>query len=199
MLDHVFTDAIGAIRDALETALLERQAFEERFQVDVLLGDTTWETTYSLPGEGIEPHVQVDITMMWATWAQTAYRSWYLSEAVDEPPRIAISLSFRLQQMKSRLDPDRVVTVLPQQSVDIGAAPLQRQTSRIELEFDQDQTELGWSIEVSYQGEYELPESVLADGSELDEQLSDLGGWISSMLIRLGDIGVEHLPPNQDH
>jgi len=39
MLDHVFTDAIGAIRDALETALLERQAFEERFQVDVLLGD----------------------------------------------------------------------------------------------------------------------------------------------------------------
>ena len=38
MLDHVFTDAIGALRDALERALLERQAFEERFQADVLLG-----------------------------------------------------------------------------------------------------------------------------------------------------------------
>ena len=38
MLDHVFTDAIGALRDILEQALLERQAFEERFQVDVLLG-----------------------------------------------------------------------------------------------------------------------------------------------------------------
>ena len=41
MLDHVFTDAIGALRDSLERAFLERQAFEERFQVDVLLGDAT--------------------------------------------------------------------------------------------------------------------------------------------------------------
>ena len=42
MLDHVFTDAIGALRDAMENALLERQAFEEHFQADVLLGDLTW-------------------------------------------------------------------------------------------------------------------------------------------------------------
>ena len=35
MLDHVFTDAIGALRDAMEQAFLERQAFEERFQADV--------------------------------------------------------------------------------------------------------------------------------------------------------------------
>ena len=28
MLDHVFTDAIGALRDALEKAMLERQAFD---------------------------------------------------------------------------------------------------------------------------------------------------------------------------
>jgi len=52
MLDHVFTDAIGALREALHGALLERQAFEERFQADVLLGDLTWETSYALPGEG---------------------------------------------------------------------------------------------------------------------------------------------------
>ena len=39
MLDHVFTDAISALREAFEAALLERQAFEEHFQVDVLLGD----------------------------------------------------------------------------------------------------------------------------------------------------------------
>ena len=36
MLDHVFTDAIAALRDAFEDALLERQAGEERFQTDVL-------------------------------------------------------------------------------------------------------------------------------------------------------------------
>ena len=56
MLDHVFTDAIGALRDTVESALLERQAFEERFQADVLLGDLTWETPYlgraARPGPG---------------------------------------------------------------------------------------------------------------------------------------------------
>lgn len=53
MLDHVFTDAISALRDAFEAAFLERQPFEEHFQADVLLGDLTWETTYGLPGEGV--------------------------------------------------------------------------------------------------------------------------------------------------
>ncbi|HET8931310.1 MAG TPA: hypothetical protein VFN21_11680, partial [Acidimicrobiales bacterium] len=78
MLDHVFTDAIGALRDAVEGAFLERQAFEERFQADVLLGDLTWETSYSLPGEGAPPRTRADLTLAWPTWAQTAYRSWYI-------------------------------------------------------------------------------------------------------------------------
>ena len=86
MLDHVFTDAIGALREALHGALLERQAFEERFQADVLLGDLTWETSYALPGEGTPPRVQADITMDWPTWAQTAYRSWYIGETIEDPP-----------------------------------------------------------------------------------------------------------------
>ena len=67
MLDHVFTDAIGALRDALEQAMLERQAFEERFQSDVLLGDLTWETSYGLPGEGNPPRVRADLTLEWPT------------------------------------------------------------------------------------------------------------------------------------
>ena len=92
MLDHVFTDAIGALRDALERALLERQAFEERFQSDILLGDLTWETSYGLPGEGSPPRVRVDITLDWPTWAQTAYRSWYIGDDMDEGPRIEIEI-----------------------------------------------------------------------------------------------------------
>ena len=84
MLDHVFTDAIGALRDAMENAFLERQAFEERFQADVLLGDLTWETSYGLPGEGSPPRVRADITMDWPTWAQTSYRNWYIGEPFDE-------------------------------------------------------------------------------------------------------------------
>ena len=43
---------------------------------NVLLGDMTWETSYGLPGEGLPPRVQADITLEWPTWAQTAYRAW---------------------------------------------------------------------------------------------------------------------------
>ena len=37
MLDHVFADAIGALRTALEEAMLERKAIEERFTTDALM------------------------------------------------------------------------------------------------------------------------------------------------------------------
>src|SRR5947207_11125280 len=83
MLDHVFTDAIGALRDAFEGAFLERQAFEEHFQVDVLLGDVTWETSYGLPGEGLPPRVVAHITFDWPTWSQKAYRLWFVEEVVE--------------------------------------------------------------------------------------------------------------------
>ena len=83
MLDHVFTDAISALRDAFEAAFLERQAFDEHFQVDVLLGDLTWETSYGLPGEGQPPRVVAHITFDWPTWSQTSYRRWYVDEVLD--------------------------------------------------------------------------------------------------------------------
>ncbi len=83
MLDHVFTDAISALRDAFEAAFLERQAFEEHFQVDVLLGDITWETSYGLPGEGQPPRVVAHVTFDWPTWSQTAYRRWYVDEELE--------------------------------------------------------------------------------------------------------------------
>lgn len=193
MLDHVFTDAIGAIRDAFETALLERQAFEERFNVDVLLGDTTWETTYCLPGEGEDPRVQVDITMVWPTWAQTAYRSWYIGEDIDDPPRISIELAFRVQHLAVRPDPAALLSTFPDRSSDIGSDPLRRDTTTLELIHDFNITEQGWAIETTFVGDYELPESALADGSEIDEHLGGLGVWIASLLVKLGDLDVEYL------
>ena len=113
MLDHVFTDAIGALRDAFENALLERQAFEERYQIDVLLGDSTWETSYSLPGEGLPPRVQADITLGWPTWAQSSYRSWYIGEPIDEPPRIEIEIVLRVQRLRHQPDPGPILQVMP--------------------------------------------------------------------------------------
>src|SRR5262247_66239 len=118
MLDHVFTDAIGALRDSLERALLERQAFEERFQVDVLLGDTSWETSYGLPGEGLPPRVQADISLLWPTWARTSDRTWYLGEEVDEPPRIEIELVYRMQRLREEPALASVLDLLPETSPD---------------------------------------------------------------------------------
>lgn len=195
MLDHVFTDAIGALRDAFENALLERQAFEERFQVDVLLGDMTWETSYGLPGEGLPPRVQADITLDWPTWAQTAYRSWYIGEPFDEGPRIEIEIVLRVQRLKTSPEPKPLLDVLPTQSPQIGRERLDRSGPTIETLYTNDLEDAEYAIEVSYEGYYELDEATLADGSILDDHFSAMGGWISSTLVRVGDLTYDFLPP----
>jgi hypothetical protein len=198
MLDHIFTDAIGALRDVLERALLERQAFEERFQVDVLLGDVTWETSYGLPGEGLPPRVQADITLEWSTWSQTTYREWYLTEDLDEPPRITVEIVLRLQRLTAAPDPAMILDVLPVESPTIGGDTLVRSTPTLETIYESDLSEPRFAFEVSYEGEYELDEAALADGSVLDERLGTLGGWISSTLVRLGDLDLGYHPPDED-
>jgi hypothetical protein len=197
MLDHVFTDAIGALREALENALLERQAFEERFQTDILLGDTTWETTYGLPGEGLPPRVRADISLLWPTWSQTSYRNWYIGESVDEPPRIDIEIVLRIQRLAEPVDPQQVLAVLPEASPPIGTESLSRIGHTLETIFTGDETDPEYAIEVSYEGTYELEEEGLSDGTALDKDFSAMGGWISSTLVRLGDLKFTYRPADQ--
>jgi len=195
MLDHVFTDAIGALRDAFESAMLERQAFEERFHQDILLGDMTWETSYALPGEGLPPRVQADITLTWPTWAQSAYRSWYLGDEMDDPPRIDVEIILRLQRLAQSPDPHSLVDSLPEQSPAIGSEHLDRSGPTVETHWPLDLSTPEYAIEVSYEGTYELDEATLADGSILDDHFSAMGGWISSTLVRVGDLEFDFLPP----
>lgn len=195
MLDHVFTDAIGALRDAFESALLERQAFEERFQADVLLGDMTWETSYGLPGEGSPPRVQIDITLEWPTWSQTAYRLWYIGEPFDEAPRIDIEMTIRVQRLASSPDPSALLAVLPDESPPIGSDRLERSGPTIQTHFPVDLDNPEHAIEVSYEGSYEIDEATLVDGSTLDEHVGAMGGWISSTLVKVGDLDWDFLPP----
>ncbi|HPB44428.1 MAG: hypothetical protein M9952_06025 [Microthrixaceae bacterium] len=198
MLDHVFTDAIGALRDALERALLERQALEERFQSDVLLGDLTWETSYSLPGEGAPPRIQVDLSLAWPTWSQTAYRSWYLEEELDDPPHIDIEIVVRIQRLSAPPDPRIVLDALPTESPPIGGERLHRSGPTLESAYSDDLEIVEHAIEVSYDGSYELDENVLADGGNLDTDFAAMGGWISATLVRLGDLAMPHLPTADD-
>jgi hypothetical protein len=197
MLDHVFTDAIGAMSDAMVGALLERQAFEERFQVDILLGDVTWETSYGLPGEGSPPRVRADITLDWPTWAQTAYRSWYIGEPFEEAPEIIVEITLRIQRLAERPDPEAVLAVLPAESPTIGADRLERSGPTIEQVYGHDLGSGEYAIEVSYEGVVPLEEAALADGSILDHRFGAMGGWVASTLVRLGDLQLAFLPPEE--
>lgn len=198
MLDHVFTDAIGALRDALERALLERQAFEERLQADVLLGDLTWETSYGLPGEGTPPRVRADLTLDWPTWSQAAYRSWYIDEELTELPRIDIEVVLRIQRLVKPPEPADVLGAIPRESPEISGERLHRSGPTVETVHNAKLTESEHAFEVSYEGSYELAEEALADGSILDDHFSAIGGWISSTLVKLGDLSLEYLPPADD-
>jgi len=192
MLDHVFTDAIGALRDALEGALLERMIPEEHFQVDVLLGDVTWETSYGLPGEGTPPRVRADITLDWSTWSQSAFRSWLRREEIDDDPRIEISVVLRLQRLVEPPMPADVVSVLPEESPPIGREGLRRTAPTVETAYTEALEPIGHALELAFEGGYDLHDKVLSDGSLLDDQFSALGGWIAAMLVRLGDLPLAY-------
>lgn len=192
MLDHVFTDAIGALRDALEEALLERMALDEHFQIDVLTGDTTWETSYGLPGEGIPARVRADITLDWPTWSQSAFRSWLRSEEPDEDPRIEISVVLRVQGLASVPDPTAVMAGVPDQSKPIGTVTLERTAPTVETAYAADLQPTGHAMEFGFEGAYELDDKTLGDGALLDDHFASMGGWIASMLVQLGDLSLTY-------
>lgn len=198
MLDHVFTDAIGAVRDALEAARLERQALEERFHADILLGDVIWETSYALPGEGSPPRAQVDLTLEWPTWAQTAYRTWYLDAELTDRPHISLDVVFRVQHLESPPSPATVMAALPAQGPTVGDGVLEGIGPTVETVYEADLTVASHAIEISYHGSVELDEATLEDGSALDATFAAIGGWIATGLVRLGDLPFAYLPPSED-
>ena len=191
MLDHVFTDAISALRDAFEAAFLERQPFEEHFQSDVLLGDLTWETSYGLPGEDNPPRVVAHITFDWPSWSQTAYREWYVEEVLDRLPAIEIEIVFRVQGMSEPLDPAKVFALTPEVSPLIGEGRLERAGVTAEIAYlDGEEGAPEHAMEATYEGLYELAEAALDDGAStlLDDHFGALGGWIAATLVKLADL-----------
>jgi hypothetical protein len=195
MLDHVFMDAIGALREAFDGALLERHAQEERLQVDILLGDVSWETSYSLPGEGVPPRVVAEITLEWPTWSQTAYRSWRIGEGFDEPPEIDVEVVIRVQRLAGTPEPSAVVGILPEEGPALGDEPLTRSAPTVERMYDLELAPTETAVEVSYEGVYALSETALTDEGSPAADFVALGGWIASSLVKLGDLKLEFRPP----
>src|SRR5271169_7091725 len=150
VLDHLLVDVISTIRASFDRALLQRQAVEERFQVDVFLGDVSWETSYSLPGEEQPPRVRADLSLDWPTWSQTSYRSWSIGEPPDELPEIVIEVALRVQRLAEAPDTQMVLHALPEANPLLGVHPLVRSATTIE------QVHAGghvrWAVEATYEG-----------------------------------------------
>lgn len=197
MLDHVFVQTIGALRKALDAALLERHAIEERFELELMLGDITWETSYTLPGEGPSPRAQAAITFEWSTWSQSAYRSMMIGEGVDEAPEITVQILFRVQRLATSPDPAAVLGALPPTPPALGGLPLERTAPTIEQQLDNDGNGR-FAVEVAFEGTYEIPDEAFAELARFDVDMAPLGGWIASGLVRLTDLGLEFLPPDID-
>ncbi len=196
MLDHILVDIISAIRRSFDQALLQRQAVEERFQVDVFLGDVSWETSYSLPGEEQPPRVRADVSVDWPTWSQTSYRSWSIGEPPDELPEIVVEVALRVQRLAEAPDPDMVLRALPEANPLLGVDPLLRTATTIE----QVHADGGvrWAVEATYEGSVHFSEAQLEDPGEIVPVIAGLTRWISSTLIQLADLPFSFLPPDQD-
>ncbi len=188
MLDHVFTDAIYAARQSLESALLERVQVDERLHTDVLLGELVWETSYGLPGEKTKPAVRADLSMTWSPWSQSAYRSWMIGETPAEQPGLELEITMRVMQLSAVPDLAKIAGALPDEGPDLGGSLLVRTSPNMEHEFDADLKLVAVGVELAYEGLAELPDELLEDGEAMDAMFEDLGGWIASALVKLDDL-----------
>ncbi|MGD0219904.1 MAG: hypothetical protein ABSC73_05525 [Acidimicrobiales bacterium] len=194
MIDHILLDIIGAIREALEGALLEQLAVEERFQVDVFLGDIAFETSYSLPGEQNPPRVRADLGLEWPTWSQSAYRSWSIGEPIPERPELVVELTLRLQRLAAAPDAAAVLAALGESRPELAGEPLERSGITVEQALGAAPGAATSAIEITYQGTYRLSESVLEEPERLDGQVAPLARWIASALVRLADLELPSAP-----
>lgn len=187
MVDHVLLEFIGAIKTVLESAMLERSAVEERLQMDLTLGDVTFETTYSLPGEDTPPRIRADISIEWSTWSQSAYRSWTLGDGLDSEIEIDAEIvlhihtdrAIALDELTARLEP-RSPEVLG------GIFTLNGVASEEGIDLTEDLRQFG--SEFIYQATLHLDEHLLEQSQRIGHGLEPLGQWLASQLVRLDDI-----------
>jgi hypothetical protein len=187
MLDHAFLDCVAAMRSALETALLERLDDDEHFQVDILSGDTSWDTSYGLPGEDEPIAVRLDVNLEWPTWSQTALRQLNIGETPNEGPEVGVELVIRVTNLAVEPPFELVLKNAEAQGPRLGDEYVERTAINVEHASDADGTNRRTSIEITYEGSYSFTEDSLADTKALDDAFSPLGSWLASLLVRLAE------------
>ena len=194
VIDHAFAQLVTAVRRAFEAALLQRQAIEERFQVDVFLGDVSFETSYSLPGEERPARIRVDLSLDWPTWSQTAYRSRLIGDEPDELPEVLVEIAFRVQELREIPDVDLLLAALPDELDMLGDEPLIRAMPTIEQVLVRGDDGPVCAVEVSYEGSCQLEEVLLDEPAGFDEAVAPLGPAVASALVRVADLPFAFRP-----
>ena len=147
---------------------------------DLLTGDLVWETSVSLPGDGDPPRVTADLSLDWQTWSQSAWRSMSMGEPVEDPPEIGIEIVFRAQRLATRPSLGTVLSVLPEQSPEIGGDHLTRSAPVIEETFEEEGASPEVAVEVAYEGSYRLPAPSPAEVTGKEASL--FPGWTGPRL-----------------
>jgi hypothetical protein len=141
--------------------------------------------------------VRADISLDWPTWSQSAYRSWSIGEPPDDQPEMLVEIALRIQRLATAPEPATVVAALPREGPAMGTDVLDRCGLTVEQAFDRNNDQPRAAVEISYEGTYRLDETVLEDPSSLDTHVGALARWVSSTLVRLGDLELSFLPPGQ--
>jgi len=202
VIDHLLVDVIDALHRSFDQALLQRQAVEERFQVDVFLGDLSFETSYSLPGEDQPPRVRADLSIDWPTWSQTAYRSWSIGETPSELPELIVEVALRIQRLSEPPSLASVLKSLPAESPHLGPDALVRTSATIEQAYEEStepgggETPVRWAVEATYEGSIRFEEHHLEDKETIRPIIESLTRWVASALVQMADLPLAFLPPD---
>lgn len=194
MIDHVFIDLIDAIKQSLETSMLERWPAEEHMLLDLWLGDMHFESSYSLPGEASPANIRVDLNLEWPVWSQSIYRSWLLGESDSETLEVGIELAIRVAGLIEPAPADELMKVIDERSPSQLGLLLERSsvvTSQSKLG---DDIRSEFELEISFDGTLILEESSLSDKEELTSVVRQLGPWLASMLVRVSDQPLRFFP-----
>jgi hypothetical protein len=193
MLEHLLFDFANSLKASLGASMLERSGLEEQFHMDLILGDATFETSWSLPGESDPPRVRADISVEWPTWSQSSYRSWMIGDGLDEPIELIIEVAIRFSGLKEPMtNPVELTHHLPEHSASLHGTSLELRGVSAEATFDATTKITEYSAEAVYEATLALDEAVLSDPSQLNEAIAHLIGWISSVLVKASDIPLSY-------
>ena len=192
MLDHAFLDTIAAVQTSFEVALLERAAGEEQFQSDLLMGDLSFDTSYTLPGsaDGRAHHasIAVDAALLWNTFSQSALRSVMIGEEPEEAPVVGLEITFRVRHMSTPPEVAGVLATLQRQPMlSLGGVKLAGPRAMLTTTYSPNGDTESSILSVSFDEEVPLQTETIVEERGLEKLFADLGGWCAAQLVALSD------------